>query len=100
GKADEGLVTTMTDLLVHRGPDGEGIRLFDAGGNRPPAALGHRRLSIIDPSPRGAQPMAWDNGRYWITYNGELYNFPELKTRLERQGAHFRSHCDTEVLLA
>jgi asparagine synthase (glutamine-hydrolysing) len=100
GKNDEVLVTKMTRLLAHRGPDGEGIRTFSAEDGLPPAALGHRRLSILDPSPRGAQPMAWDNGRYWITYNGELYNFPELKTQLERDGTRFRSNCDTEVLLA
>jgi asparagine synthase (glutamine-hydrolysing) len=100
GRADDGLAATMTGLLAHRGPDGEGIRIFEAGDGRPPAALGHRRLSIIDPSPRGAQPMSWADKRYWITYNGELYNFPELKARLEREGARFRSNSDTEVLLA
>jgi asparagine synthase (glutamine-hydrolysing) len=100
GRADDRLVATMTGLLAHRGPDGDGIRVFEGGDGRPPAALGHRRLSIIDPSPRGAQPMSWADGRYWITYNGELYNFPELKGRLEREGARFQSNSDTEVLLA
>ena len=82
GSDDERLVTVMTRLLAHRGPDGEGIRTFPARGGRPPVALGHRRLSIIDPSPRGAQPMAWGDGRYWITYNGELYNFRKLRADL------------------
>ncbi len=100
GSDDERLVTVMTRLLAHRGPDGEGVRVFAASGRRPPAALGHRRLSIIDPSPRGAQPMAWGDGRYWITYNGELYNFRKLRAGLERNGTRFRTECDTEVLLA
>jgi asparagine synthase (glutamine-hydrolysing) len=100
GRNDDGLAVTMTRLLAHRGPDGEGVRTFPAANGRMPAALGHRRLSIIDPSPRGAQPMAWGDGRYWITYNGELYNFTALRDQLERDGDRFRSNCDTEVLLA
>jgi asparagine synthase (glutamine-hydrolysing) len=99
GSADESLITAMTRVLAHRGPDGEGTRVFRSSNGLPPAALGHRRLSIIDPTPRGAQPMGWE-GRYWITYNGELYNFPTLKRALERDGVRFRSNCDTEVLLA
>lgn len=90
----------MTRLLAHRGPDGEGVRTFPANGRRPPATLGHRRLSIIDPTERGAQPMTWSDGRYWITYNGELYNFKHLRADLEREGTRFRTDCDTEVLLA
>jgi asparagine synthase (glutamine-hydrolysing) len=100
GSDDARLVTSMTRLLAHRGPDGEGIKTFAADGRRPPAALGHRRLSIIDPTPRGAQPMSWADDRYWITYNGELYNFRALRADLERQGTRFRTDCDTEVLLA
>ena len=100
GSDDERLVTAMTRLLAHRGPDGEGVRVFPAAGRRPSAALGHRRLSIIDPSPRGAQPMEWADGRYWITYNGELYNFRALRAELEREGIRFRTECDTEVLIA
>ena len=99
GSDDERLVAEMTRLLEHRGPDGDGTRAFPSKDDRPPACLGHRRLSIIDPTPRGAQPMAWD-GRYWITYNGELYNFPELRVDLEREGFRFRTGCDTEVLVA
>jgi asparagine synthase (glutamine-hydrolysing) len=100
GSDDERLVGVMTRLLAHRGPDGEGTRVFAAANDRPPAALGHRRLSIIDPTQRGAQPMSWSDERYWITYNGELYNFPALKAALEREGARFRTSCDTEVLVA
>lgn len=90
----------MTESIAHRGPDGSGTKAFAAEGSRPPAGLGHRRLSIIDPTEAGAQPMAYANGRYWITYNGELYNFRELRAELVGQGYEFRSECDTEVLLA
>jgi asparagine synthase (glutamine-hydrolysing) len=99
GSADERLLRTMTDTLAHRGPDGDGLRTFAAANGHPPAALGHRRLTIIDPTPRGAQPMVYRN-RYWITYNGELYNFRELRKGLERDGYEFASDCDTEVVLA
>jgi len=98
GSEDEVLVRSMTRLLAHRGPDGEGVRVFPSETS--PAALGHRRLSIIDLSERGAQPMSYSEGRYWITYNGELYNFRQLRGELERDGFRFRSECDTEVLLA
>jgi asparagine synthase (glutamine-hydrolysing) len=100
GKADEALVRAMTTALAHRGPDGEGTRCFASRDGRPAASLGHRRLTIIDPTERGAQPMEYANGRYWIVYNGELYNFRELRHELEAAGDHFRSDCDTEVLLA
>ena len=99
GRTDRGLIESMTATLRHRGPDGDGVRMFSADGG-PPAALGHRRLTIIDPTERGAQPMAYADGRYWITYNGELYNFRELRTELEEAGHRFASDCDTEVVLA
>ena len=85
----------MTRLLAHRGPDGSGVVVFR--GDRP-AGLGHRRLAIIDPTPAGAQPMALAD-RWWITYNGELYNFRELRRELESAGESFRTASDTEVLL-
>ena len=100
GRADEATVRRMTDLIAHRGPDGDGVSVFPATDGRMPATLGHRRLSIIDPTPRGAQPMAYADGRYWITYNGELYNFRELRAELAAEGFAFESDCDTEVLLA
>src|SRR6266511_1120731 len=100
GRMDEPLVRTMCEAIEHRGPDGWGVRGFEALEGRPPATLGHRRLSIIDPSERGAQPMATADGRFWVTYNGELYNFRELRSELEGGGISFRSDCDTEVLLA
>jgi len=83
----------MTDAVAHRGPDGEGY--YTDGG----VALGHRRLSIIDLSAAGQQPMQSSDGRYLITYNGEVYNFQELRAELEALGARFRSRTDSEVLL-
>src|SRR5688572_12414007 len=89
----------MTDVIAHRGPDGDGVRCFDANGSAP-ASLGHRRLAIIDLDPRSAQPMSYANDRYWITYNGELYNYRELRDELRGDGFSFRTESDTEVLLA
>jgi asparagine synthase (glutamine-hydrolysing) len=95
GRADEIELGYMTDLMAHRGPDGRGVKTF---AGELPAGLGHRRLAIIDPTPAGAQPMVHAD-RWWITYNGELYNFRELRRELEADGERFRSDCDTEVLL-
>jgi asparagine synthase (glutamine-hydrolysing) len=100
GQIDEPRLWAMTNSMEHRGPDGAGVRCFGGSGGGARAGLGHRRLSIIDPRPIGAQPMGFANDRYWITYNGEIYNFRELRTGLERDGFAFRSDCDTEVLLA
>lgn len=86
----------MTDSLVHRGPDGEGQWISDNGL----VGLGHRRLSILDLSEAGAQPMHYANGRYTITFNGEIYNYLELKSQLLQKGYSFHSDSDTEVLLA
>lgn len=81
--------------LAHRGPDGEGILLEDEGS----LAIAHRRLAILDPSAAGDQPMRSESGRYVITHNGEIYNFRELRTELERKGFRFRSDTDTELIL-
>lgn len=83
----------MTDVIAHRGPDGEGQYTDGALG------LGHRRLAIIDLSPAGHQPMMTPDGRYVITYNGEIYNFQEIRIELESHGWAFHSRTDTEVLL-
>ncbi|MBV9535213.1 MAG: asparagine synthase (glutamine-hydrolyzing), partial [Solirubrobacterales bacterium] len=100
GRDDPDTVGVMTRLLAHRGPDGEGVRFLPAADGGEPVALGHRRLAIIDPSPRGAQPMSYADGRYWITYNGELYNFRELRRELNSEGVQCATGTDTEVLLA
>jgi asparagine synthase (glutamine-hydrolysing) len=86
------------DTVAHRGPDGRGWREFDSIAG--PVGLGHRRLSIIDLSEAAAQPMAYGDGRYWIVYNGEIYNYLELRKELAAAGHPFRTQSDTEVLLA
>src|SRR5262245_3291267 len=88
-------VAGMTRLLAHRGPDDEGVW----SSRRWPAALGNRRLQILDLSPLGHQPMASPDGRWALTFNGEIYNYVELKRELESLGHSFRSRSDTEVLL-
>jgi asparagine synthase (glutamine-hydrolysing) len=90
--ADARDATAMADRLRHRGPDGGGN--YTSG----PVALGHRRLAIIDPL-GGEQPVSNEDGTFWITYNGELYNFPELRRELEAKGHTFRTHCDTEAVV-
>jgi asparagine synthase (glutamine-hydrolysing) len=88
--------TAMADALGHRGPDDRGVWFCP----NPQVVLGHLRLSILDLSPSGHQPMASADGRVWITYNGEVYNFRELRAELESRGYTFQSKSDTEVILA
>ena len=90
---DEALIRKMADRIVHRGPDQEGFFCTDS------MSLGFRRLSIIDLSAAGHQPMSDPTGRYWLVYNGEVYNYLELRQELEREGRVFRTHTDTEVVL-
>ena len=85
-----------TRSLSHRGPDGEGFYV-DSENN---LGLGHTRTSIFDISQAGAQPMSYSDNRYWITFNGEIYNFIELRKELQSLGCRFKSHSDTEVILA
>ncbi len=88
-------VRNMIDTLGHRGPDGQGTFVDEAGG----VALGHRRLAIIDLSDAGAQPMTSANGRFVISFNGEIYNFAEIAQVLSQGVSTLRGHSDTEVLL-
>ena len=108
----------MTDLVSHRGPDGEGFAtICQAGGVTTRRAgagpcrternsqaeyfigMGHRRLAIVDLSEHGHQPLADPEGRFWIVYNGEIYNHVELADELKNLGVTLAGHCDTEVLL-
>lgn len=85
----------MLDTLIHRGPDGFGIKVLNEGK----AALGHRRLSIIDLTDAATQPMTNEDGTLWITFNGEIYNYTDLRTELIKSGHVFSSNSDTEVIL-
>lgn len=82
-----------TSAVSHRGPDDQGVFIDGAVG------LGHRRLSIIDTSDAGHQPISNEDGSIWLTYNGEVYNFAELRPELEAKGHHFRSRTDSEVIV-
>src|SRR6266851_8158521 len=94
------LITKMARALAHRGPDDEGYWSDEGSG----IVLGHRRLSIVDLSPQGHQPMQSSCGRYVIAFNGEVYNFLELREQLDARAASgsiiWRGHSDTEVMLA
>lgn len=92
-RPDRKLVKKMTDQMIHRGPDAEG-QWTDGH-----VALGHRRLSIIDLDARSSQPMFSHDGKYVITFNGEIYNYIELKKELSDRGAVFKTSCDTEVII-
>lgn len=108
---DLGELGEMARLIEHRGPDGHGFwageshsgrhEFFSSGfpDLRADVALGHRRLSIIDLTDTGRQPMCNEDGTIWITFNGEIYNFRELKSELESLGHRFRSSSDTEVIV-
>lgn len=95
-KIEKSDLIKFTDSLEHRGPDGAGYELLcnDIVG------FGHRRLSILDLSEAGKQPMSYADGRYWICYNGEVFNFQEIRKELEQKGYKFISNTDTEVILA
>ncbi len=95
GRVDRSVIERMTASLAHRGPDGAGVEVF----REDELALGHRRLSVIDLSPRGRQPMSNEDGSVWISFNGEIYNYRELKASLDQSRHRFASDTDTEVIL-
>ncbi|MBI5496039.1 MAG: asparagine synthetase B, partial [Deltaproteobacteria bacterium] len=109
GGVAPGRLARMLAALRHRGPDGEGTRLFsrrgetalvDGASERDPAAgLAHARLAVLDLSADGAEPMSNEDGSWWLTFNGEIYNHLALRNELTAAGHTFRSRCDAEVIL-
>lgn len=95
---DEGILKTMNDKLNHRGPNDEGL-FFEINNKNYCIGLAHKRLSIMDLSPLGHQPMFSDNGEIVVVFNGEIYNFEEIKSELEKKNYVFKSHSDTEVVV-
>lgn len=104
----DGAALAMRDRMTHRGPDDAGLVRLGAGGGSSGGnggggarhvLLGHRRLSVLDPSSAGHQPMASSDGRLWLVYNGEIYNDAALRGPLAREGVAFKTRCDTETLL-
>src|SRR3990172_5478437 len=99
GFANERQLEAMNRAIVHRGPDDGGIHIACSPEGSPLVGLANRRLSIIDLSPAGHQPMSNEDGQVWVAYNGELFNFLDLRPDLEAKGHVFRSRTDTEVLI-
>ena len=110
---DVNSIKLMTDIIEHRGPDGFGYMAYnshedsfeifqsiDGSESGYNLLFGHRRLSILDLSKAGAQPMSYSEEKYCITYNGEIYNYLEIRSKLKSLGHNFRSQTDTEVILA
>src|SRR5664280_2926698 len=89
---DEENIRAMIDIIAHRGPDDSSTKLY------PGIALGHSRLAIVGLSPSGCQPMTETTGRYWIVFNGEIYNYLDIKQELIRLGYVFSTETDTEVI--
>ena len=100
-QVDEVVGRRMMDLLWHRGPDGEGVFVGQSptGSRRPSVFLGHRRLKIIDLSDAARQPLPNEDGTVWVIFNGEIYNFRELRETLKQRGHVFRSRSDTETIV-
>ena len=92
--ASREILERMAESVRHRGPDDGGVYLDARCG------LGHRRLSIVDLTPAGRQPLRSADGSLWITFNGEIFNYVELRRELEAAGHAFRSHSDTETIVA
>lgn len=98
GQADEQLIKSMLARMAHRGPDDEGIYVTETSATGR-VGLGHRRLAIIDLSPGGHEPMPDQSNQIWLTFNGEIYNFKELRRELESLGHTFKSDSDAEVII-
>jgi asparagine synthase (glutamine-hydrolysing) len=98
GQVDESLMKAMLRRIAHRGPDDEGVYITNTSTGQQ-VGLGHRRLSIIDLSPAGHEPMTDASGDIWLTFNGEIYNFKSLRRQLEAAGHRFRSDTDGEVII-
>src|SRR5688500_16950662 len=98
GQADEQLIKNMLATIAHRGPDDEGVYIAPAA-NGERLGLGHRRLAIIDLSAAGHEPMSDARGEIWLTFNGEIYNFKEIRRELEKRGHKFKSGSDAEVII-
>lgn len=96
-KIEEETVRKMSSQMIHRGPDDEGIYINNV--EKPSVGLGHRRLSIIDLSPAGHQPMSNEDGTIWLIFNGEIYNYKELRIELENKLHRFKTSTDTETLI-
>ncbi|HNR51497.1 MAG TPA: asparagine synthase (glutamine-hydrolyzing), partial [Deltaproteobacteria bacterium] len=96
-RVDEAVLRRMTDVMTHRGPDESGLYLRHERGVS--VGLGHRRLSIIDLSEAGRQPLSNEDGSVWLVFNGEIYNYRELRRELEGRGHRFRSNTDSEVIV-
>ncbi|MBA3807109.1 MAG: asparagine synthase (glutamine-hydrolyzing) [Solirubrobacterales bacterium] len=92
---NEQVTAAMRDAMVHRGPDDQGLWISPSRR----VALGHRRLSIVDVSHFGRQPMSNEDGSVWVTFNGEIYNHGELREELQTRGHRYRSQCDTETIV-
>src|SRR5437660_9975065 len=90
-------LATASQAIAHRGPDDAGLQIVSSGNQQ--VGLANRRLAILDLSPAGHQPMYDPLTGNWIVYNGEVYNFREVRARLEADGVGFTSQCDTEVIL-
>src|SRR3954470_24081575 len=99
GDANRAALARMNAAMAHRGPDGQGTWESAPGGNGRGALLTHRRLAILDLSPAGAQPMMDASGGEVIVFNGEIYNFQDLRSRLAAEGQKFESTGDTQVIL-
>jgi asparagine synthase (glutamine-hydrolysing) len=95
-KVEKDELKAFTDSMYHRGPDGAGYEIFEDTN----IGLGHRRLSILDLSEAGKQPMSYGDNRYWLSFNGEVYNFIEIRKTLIEKGYNFTSESDSEVVLA